>query len=96
MGMGSWDNNPIGGGEGRGEGAPTKPSPKLLSNFSDQKMPLYIWRGATMSKQTTNKPAKRSQVLHDHKENAFFLLLKNLLVLLMKEASIHKRVQVQN
>ncbi len=49
-----------------------------------------------MSKQTTNKPAKRSQVLHDHKENAFFLLLKNLLVLLMKEASIHKRVQVQN
>jgi hypothetical protein len=55
------------GWERRGGPPPNLP-PKVLSNSSDQKMPLYIWRGATMSKQTTNKPAKRSQVLHDHKE----------------------------
>jgi hypothetical protein len=83
MDMGSWDNNLLGGGERRGEerrgGPPPNLPPKVLSNSSDQKMPLYIWRGATMSKQTTNKPAKRSQVLHDHKEKAlFFFVIKTI------------------
>jgi hypothetical protein len=70
MDMGSWDNNPLGGEERRGEErrggegrrAPHLTSPKGAKQFfRPEDAPLYLERGATMSKQTTNKPAK------DHK-----------------------------
>jgi hypothetical protein len=82
MDRGSWDNNPLGGGEGRG--GPHLTSPKGAKQFfRPEDAPLYLERGNY--EQTNNKQTcKRSQ------RKGFFLLLKNLLVALMKRLASTK------